>query len=157
MKKCKYCGDDGTGLPCSHCITQQEWECHLAEKIFMNTQNKQPIIDKATMAMLTNMSLALTEAMRLINAPPERLRQLESGDIAELYFWMKSQKSIPDLKSVMDSEYRRGCDNALDSASLVVLDYKWQKGSSNFNQGFMAGKILSMKSKTPAEPSNEKS
>ena len=54
------------------------------------------------------------------------------------------------------AEYQRGYDMALDMASLVVLDYKWQKGSSNFNQGFMAGKILSMKSKTPAKPSNDK-
>jgi len=51
-------------------------------------------------------------------------------------------------------EYQRGYDMALDMASATVIYYKWQKGSSNFNQGFMAGKILSMKSKTPAEPPN---
>ena len=64
---------------------------------------------------------------------------------------------MPENVPTVSWEYQRGYDMALDMASLVVLDYKWQKGSSNFNQGFMAGKILSMKSKTPAEPSNEKS
>jgi hypothetical protein len=59
---------------------------------------------------------------------------------------------MPETVPTVSEEYQRGYDMALDMASLVVLDYKWQKGSSNFNQGFMAGKILSMKSKTPAEP-----
>jgi hypothetical protein len=57
---------------------------------------------------------------------------------------------MPENVPTVSEEYQRGYDMALDMASLVVLDYKWQKGSSNFKQGFMAGKIFSMKSKTPA-------
>ena len=54
-------------------------------------------IDNSTMAMLTNLCLALTEAMRLIKAPPERMQQLELGDIAELYFWLKGQNPVPAI------------------------------------------------------------
>ena len=66
--------------------------------------------------------------------------------------WYDSVEESAQLERELAAEYQRGYDMALDMASLVALDYKWQKGSSNFNQGFMAGKILSMKSKTPAEP-----
>ena len=64
---------------------------------------------------------------------------------------------INRLKGILETEFRRGLDRGLDSASLIVLDYKWQKGSSNFNQGFMAGKILSMKSDAHAATPNDES
>jgi hypothetical protein len=58
-------------------------------------------MDNATLAMLTNLCLALTESLRIINAPPERLRQLESGDVAELYFWLKEQNvaAMPNVSN----------------------------------------------------------
>jgi len=57
----------------------------------MKDKLEAPIMDKATWAMMTNLGLALTEAMKLAKVPPERMRQLENGDIAELYFWIKNE------------------------------------------------------------------
>lgn len=38
-------------------------------------------------------------------------------------------------------------DDVLDFTSNLVLEYKWQKGSMNYNQGFISGKILTYKFK----------
>ena len=38
-------------------------------------------------------------------------------------------------------------DDAIDEASQIVLSYKYQKGSMNYNMGFLAGLILMKHSK----------
>ena len=58
------------------------------------------------------------------------------------------------LENKIRAVWQQGADDALDTASLLVLDHKWQKGSMNFNQGFMAGTIISHKSKNVAATPN---
>ena len=48
-------------------------------------------------------------------------------------------------------------DDALDSASETVLAYKYQKGSMNYNLGFVAGQILNKKSTSVAAMPNASS
>lgn len=54
----------------------------------------------------------------------------------------------------LERQIKRIQDDALDFASLLVLDHKWQKGSMNFNQGFISGKILSHRSDGSAAQPN---
>ena len=45
-------------------------------------------------------------------------------------------------------------DDAIDEAASIVLGYKYQKGSINYNMGFLAGDILMKHSKNAAAMPN---
>ena len=54
---------------------------------------------------------------------------------------------IKDIKAIQD--------DALGTASEIVLKYKYQKGSMNFNMGFLAGLIMNNRSDNVAEESTD--
>ncbi len=53
---------------------------------------------------------------------------------------------IEDIKAIQD--------DALETASKIVLEYKYQKGSMNFNMGFVAGLIMNNQSDNAAAMPN---
>ena len=116
----------------------------------MNAQNKQPIIDKATMAMLINLGLALTEAMKLAKAPPERMRQLESGDIAELYFWLLDKNAAPNPESTLTKQ-------DADDIKTAIAEARERFPEHVTMQADCAELLLNsyLKNETVAEPAND--
>jgi len=116
----------------------------------MNTKLEPPIIDNATMAMLTNLSLALTEAMKLAKAPPERMRQLESGDIAELYFWLLDKNAAPKPESTLTKQ-------DADDIKTAIAEARERFPEHVTMQADCAELLLNsyLKNETVAEPAND--
>ena len=118
----------------------------------MNTKLEPPVIDNATMAMLTNLSLALTEAMKLAKAPPERMRQLESGDIAELYFWLLDKNAAPKPESELTKQ-------DVDDMRVAIAEARNRFPEHVTMQADCAELLLNsyLKNETVAEPASDRS
>ena len=101
------------------------------------------------MAILTNLCLALTEALKLIKAPPERMRQLESGDVAELYFWLLNENAVP----APESEFTR---QDVDAIKVAIAEARERFPEHVTFFADTAELLLNnyLKTTTVAEPSN---